>query len=120
MFGETKVSNPQPLVRSHLLVFFGTLRAAPEGCNDEAQAFFFFFLLQSSLPEVPAGGFIVVYWRGRPDGVVSVLLLPQRSRGRPRVGVLQPGHLLIDGGLRARFDATARLGLTGPTEKKQQ
>lgn len=36
MFGETKVSNPQPLV------FFGTLRAAPEGGNDEAQAFFFY------------------------------------------------------------------------------
>lgn len=60
----------------------------------------------------------MVYWRGRPDGVVSVLLLPQRSRGQPRVGVLQLGHLLIDGGLRARFDATARLGLTGPTGKK--
>lgn len=45
-------------------------------------------LFLSGLPEGPAGGFIVVYWRGRLDGAEAVLLLPQRSRGQPRASIL--------------------------------
>lgn len=68
------------------------------------------------LPERPAGGFIVVLWSGLLDGMSYVFLLPRRSRTRG-CGVLQPRHLLVDGGLRAPFDATAGLGLTGNDRK---
>lgn len=92
--------------------FFG----GPEGRDGEGQAR---ALFRSGLPQGPAGGFIVVDWRGRPDGGEHVLLLPQSSGAPPWGVLLQPGHLLVDGGLRARFDATSRLGLTGRTEKKK-
>lgn len=45
-------------------------------------------LFWSGLPGVPAGAFIVVFWRGRLDRVVSVLLLPQGSCRGPRGGAL--------------------------------
>lgn len=102
---RSPVNSQEPIVGA----FFG----GPEGRDGEGQAR---GLLRSGLPQGPVGGFIVVDWRGCPDGGEHVLLLPQRSGAPARL--LQPGHLLVDGGLRARFGATSRLGLTGRTENK--